>query len=50
MTPEGLYGLVMLSAIVHSVWNAMVKSAGNRALTMVAIRASGLALGLRLCH
>jgi drug/metabolite transporter (DMT)-like permease len=41
-----LYGLVILSAIAHPVWNAMVKSAGDRTMTMVAIRVVGLALGL----
>lgn len=46
MTAALLYGLVILSAIAHAIWNAMVKSAGDRALTMVAIRVAGLALGL----
>ena len=46
MTPAFLYGLVVLSAIAHAIWNALVKSAGDRTLTMVAIRAAGLVLGL----
>jgi drug/metabolite transporter (DMT)-like permease len=46
MTPALLYGLVILSAIAHAIWNAMVKSAGDRAMTMVAIRAAGLVFGL----
>ena len=46
MTPAFLYGLVILSAIAHAVWNAMVKSAGDRAMTMVAIRTAGLVFGL----
>ncbi len=46
MTPDLLYGLVILSAIAHAVWNALMKSAGDRALTMVAIRTAGLILGL----
>ena len=46
MTPALLYGLVILSAIAHAVWNALVKSAGDRALTMVAIRTVGMMLGL----
>ncbi len=46
MTPALLYGLVILSAIAHAIWNALVKSAGDRVLTMVAIRAAGLVLGL----
>ncbi|MFI5003144.1 MAG: hypothetical protein ACHQK9_24920, partial [Reyranellales bacterium] len=46
MTPALLYGLVAFSAIAHSIWNALVKSAGDRTLTMVAIRAAGLLMGL----
>ncbi|CAN5903136.1 DMT family transporter [soil metagenome] len=46
MTSDYLYGLVILSAIAHAVWNALMKSAGDRALTMVAIRTAGLILGL----
>jgi hypothetical protein len=46
MTPAFLYGLVILSAIAHAVWNALVKSAGDRTMTMVAIRVAGLSLGL----
>ena len=38
MSAALLYGLVILSAIAHAVWNALVKSAGDRILTMVAIR------------
>src|SRR6476659_911461 len=46
MSAAFLYGLVILSAIAHSIWNAMMKSAGDRVMTMVAIRVVGLALGL----
>jgi len=46
MSAALLYGLVIGSAIAHAVWNALVKSAGDRTLTMVAIRVAGLALGL----
>jgi drug/metabolite transporter (DMT)-like permease len=46
MTPVLLYGLVILSAIAHAIWNALVKSAGDRTMTMVAIRTAGLLLGL----
>lgn len=46
MTAAFLYGLVILSAIAHATWNAMMKQAGDRTLTMVAIRAVGLAVGL----
>ena len=44
--PRFLYGLVILSAIAHAVWNALVKSAGDRTLTMVALRTTGMLLGL----
>lgn len=46
MTPLALYGLVVFSAIAHPIWNALIKSAGDRTLTMVAIRVAGLVLGL----
>jgi drug/metabolite transporter (DMT)-like permease len=46
MSAAILYGLVVFSAIAKSIWNAMMKSAGDRTLTMVAIRAVGLLLGL----
>jgi len=46
MSAALLYGLVILSAVAHAVWNAMMKSAGDRTLTMVAIRTAGLMLGL----
>ena len=46
MSASFLYGLVILSAIAHAVWNALVKSAGDRTLTMVALRTTGMLLGL----
>src|SRR5262245_57182880 len=46
MSAALLYGLVILSAIANAAWNALMKSAGDRALTMVAIRAVGLMFGL----
>jgi hypothetical protein len=46
MSAALLYGLVILSAIAHPVWNAMVKSSGGRTLSLVAIRSAGLVLGL----
>ena len=46
MSAALLYALVIVSAIAHPVWNAMVKSSGDRTLSMVAIRAVGLVLGL----
>jgi drug/metabolite transporter (DMT)-like permease len=46
MSAALLYGLVILSAIAHPIWNAMVKSSGDRMLSMTGIRAVGLGLGL----
>lgn len=46
MSAALLYGLVILSAIIHAIWNAMVKSAGDRMLTMVAIRTTGMMVGI----
>jgi drug/metabolite transporter (DMT)-like permease len=46
MSAALLYGLVILSAIAHAVWNALVKSSGDRSLTMVAIRTTGMMVGL----
>src|SRR5260370_37754182 len=46
MSAALVYGLVIMSAIAHAVWNALVKSAGDRTLTMVAIRTVGMTLGL----
>ena len=46
MAPALLYGLVVLSAIAHAIWNGLMKSAGDRPLTMVAIRSAGLLFGL----
>jgi drug/metabolite transporter (DMT)-like permease len=41
-----LYGLVLFSAVAHAIWNSLVKSAGDRTLSMVTIRFTGLVLGL----
>jgi drug/metabolite transporter (DMT)-like permease len=46
MSAAVLYGLVILSAIAHATWNALMKSAGDRLLTMVMIRCVGLVIGL----
>jgi drug/metabolite transporter (DMT)-like permease len=46
MSASILYGLVLFSAVAHAVWNSLVKSAGDRILTMVMIRFTGLVLGL----
>ena len=46
MTALVLYGLVLFSAVAHAIWNSLVKSAGDRTLTMVTIRFTGFVLAL----
>src|SRR6267378_3056544 len=46
MSASALYGLVLFSAVAHAIWNSLVKSAGDRTLTMVTIRFTGLVLAL----
>lgn len=46
MSASALYGLVLFSAVAHAIWNSLVKSAGDRTLTMVTIRLTGFVLGL----
>lgn len=46
MSAAVLYGLVILSAIAHATWNALMKSAADRMLTMAALRFTGLTIGL----
>jgi drug/metabolite transporter (DMT)-like permease len=41
-----VYLAVLASAMIHAVWNAMLKSSGDRVITLVAIRCVGLAFGL----
>ena len=48
MSAAVLYGLVILSALAHPAWNAIVKSANDRVMAMVAIRCVGLVLGLAI--
>jgi drug/metabolite transporter (DMT)-like permease len=43
--PDLLYGLVLLAAIAHATWNALIKSASDRVLMMAAIRLVGLLFG-----
>jgi len=38
--------LVLLAAVLHAGWNAVVKSSGDRFLTFTAIRGTGTVLGL----
>jgi drug/metabolite transporter (DMT)-like permease len=50
MATAALYGVVLLSAILHASWNALLKGAGDRLLTMVWMRLVGLLIGaLILC-
>jgi drug/metabolite transporter (DMT)-like permease len=37
--------LVLLAALIHAFWNALVKSAGDRALTMTLIHFTGAVIG-----
>ena len=46
MSASALYGLVLFSAVAHAIWNSLVKSAGDRTLTMITIRFTGFVLGL----
>lgn len=40
-------GLVLFSAVARAIWNSLVKSAGDRRLTMVMIRFTGSCWALR---
>jgi drug/metabolite transporter (DMT)-like permease len=46
MSAPVLYGLVLFSAVAHATWNSLVKTAGERVLTMITMRFTGLGLGL----
>lgn len=46
MSQSALYGIVLLSAVAHASWNAMVKSSGDRLLMLAAIRFVGLIMGI----
>src|ERR1044071_9569827 len=46
MSAALLYGPLILSANAHAGRGALVKSAGDRTLTMVAIRTTGMMVGL----
>ena len=46
MSPDLLYGLVLLAAVAHATWNALIKSASDRVLMMAAIRLVGMLLAL----
>lgn len=46
MNQNLLYGIVLLSAVGHAVWNALLKNSTDRLIMMVAIRTVGLLYGL----
>lgn len=46
MSPLLLYSMVLVAALGHATWNALVKSSADRLLTMAAIRCVGLAFGI----
>jgi len=46
MPHSALYALVLIAAIAHASWNAMVKSSGDRLLMLTSIRVVGLMGGL----
>jgi hypothetical protein len=48
MTQNMLYGIVLLSAIGHASWNALLKKIPDRLVMMVAIRIVGLFYGFIL--
>lgn len=48
LLPSTLYALVLLAAVAHAVWNALVKNAGDRLLMIAMIRLVGLIFGLVL--
>lgn len=46
MPHSTLYALVLVAAVAHASWNAMVKSSGDRLLMLTSIRVVGLLAGL----
>jgi drug/metabolite transporter (DMT)-like permease len=46
--PDVLYAAVLLAAVAHAVWNALLKSVDDRLLMMTAIRSVGLVYGLTM--
>ena len=46
MSPNALYALVLVAAVGHASWNAMVKSSSDRLLMLASIRVVGLLAGL----
>lgn len=48
MPDEAIYGVVLLAAFAHALWNAMLKASSDRLLTLATIRAVGLLIGCLL--
>jgi drug/metabolite transporter (DMT)-like permease len=48
ISAEFLYGLVLLAAAAHAVWNALIKRAADATMMMAAIRLVGLLFGLAI--
>jgi multidrug transporter EmrE-like cation transporter len=46
MDARYLYGLVLLSALGHALWNGMLKRSSDRLLMMTSMRLVGLTFGL----
>jgi drug/metabolite transporter (DMT)-like permease len=46
MSPDLLYGLVLLAAAAHAIWNALIKRSSDAVMMMAAIRLVGLVFGL----
>lgn len=46
MSPDLLYGLVLLAAAAHAIWNALIKRSADAVMMMAAIRLVGLVFGL----
>ncbi len=44
----GVFALVMLAALLHALWNALVKTAADRTVTLGLIAAGHVAMGLML--
>jgi hypothetical protein len=44
--PRFLYGIVLLSALGHALWNAMLKRSSDRLLMMTSMRLVGVSFGL----
>ncbi len=48
MSPQLIYGFIVLAALAHATWNSLVKGAEDRLLMMSSIRVVGLVFGLSL--